>query len=133
MAIIAALSVVNSKAGTKRFHECSWAISCKLLRSPEFADTPPDTAISEIPKSFAAITNLEVSEYIIAFCIEAAKSALYSSIKLGFYIILSLKKYKIEVFKHEKLKSYAGSIASENLKTSAFPSWANLSIIGPPG
>ena len=72
MAIIAALSVVNSKAGTKRFHECSWAISCKLLRSPEFADTPPDTAISEIPKSFAAITNLEVSEFIIAFCIEAA-------------------------------------------------------------
>ena len=42
-------------------------------------------------------------------------------------------KYKNDVFKPEKLKSYAGSLASENLKTSAFPSWANLSIIGPPG
>jgi hypothetical protein len=42
-------------------------------------------------------------------------------------------KYKIAVFKPEKLKSKPGTFGLEKVKAIGFPNWAFLSTNGPPG
>jgi len=51
------------------------AISSTALRKPEFADTPPDKAISLIFKSLLALMSLSIKMSTIVACKEAHKSA----------------------------------------------------------
>ena len=64
---------------------------------------------------------------------EAQISFRFSSTKFGFSIFFFWIKYKIAVFKPEKLKSNPGTFGLVNANAFGFPSWAYLSTKGPPG
>ncbi len=64
---------------------------------------------------------------------EAQISLMFSSMKLGFSALFFWIKYKIAVFKPEKLKSNPGTFGLVNANAFGFPNCAFLSTKGPPG
>jgi hypothetical protein len=80
MAIIPALSVQYSNAGTNVFQLFFLPVSSNAFRKPLFAETPPAMQISFIPVSIDAFLSLLSRIETILCCTEAQRSARFSFI-----------------------------------------------------
>ncbi len=91
-------------------------------------------AISLMRKCLAAFSSCFNNICTIVCCIEAQISHKFFSIKSASSFFLSLKKYKIAVFRPLKLKLKAPfALGCGNLNAKGLPCWAYLSTRGPPG
>ena len=143
---MAALSVQYSNAGIKTFQPLLLPNSCKPVRNPLLALTPPAIQIFVIPVSSDAFFNLFNRILIIRSCIDAQISGRLLSINCclsdsvarndslyTFDLPAFCKKYNIDVFNPEKLKSRPSILGSGNLNAFGLPCFAYLSTNGPPG
>ena len=74
-----------------------------LVTMPGFADTPPPMATVLTPVCLTALSSLSRRMAIIVACNDAARSALFSSIKFGFSFTASRRVYRNDVFSPLKL------------------------------
>jgi hypothetical protein len=98
---MAALSVQYSNLGMKVFHSCASPISCKLLRRPLLALTPPAMQMLFTPVCCTAFFTFFRRILMMVYCIEAQRSSRLAAIKPGSCFC---RKYSTDVFNPLKRK-----------------------------